>query len=83
MSLLPIYQVSNSLLAALKNSNQVLLHAPTGAGKSTALPLEILKSGVIEGELSCWSLGVLQREMSLTVWPSNMANPSERQLATV
>lgn len=51
MSLLPIYQVSNSLLAALKNSNQVLLHAPTGAGKSTALPLEILKSGVIEGRI--------------------------------
>nr|WP_244974743.1 ATP-dependent helicase HrpB [Providencia huaxiensis] len=32
-------------------SPQVLLHAPTGAGKSTVLPLEILKSGVINGRV--------------------------------
>lgn len=48
---LPILEVSESLLAALKSSPQVLLHAPTGAGKSTVLPLEILKSGVIDGRI--------------------------------
>ncbi|WP_369310247.1 ATP-dependent helicase HrpB [Providencia rettgeri] len=48
---LPILEVSASLLAAFKSSPQILLHAPTGAGKSTILPLEILKSGVIDGRI--------------------------------
>ncbi|ELX8379418.1 MULTISPECIES: ATP-dependent helicase HrpB [Providencia] len=48
---LPIHDVSNSLLTALEKSPQVLLHAPTGAGKSTVLPLIILNSGVIEGRI--------------------------------
>lgn len=47
----PILEVSDDLLAALAKSSQVLLHAPTGAGKSTVLPLEILKSGQIEGRI--------------------------------
>ncbi len=51
VSVLPIFQVSESLLTALKTHNQVLLHAPTGAGKSTALPLEILNSGLISGRI--------------------------------
>lgn len=47
----PILEVSDDLLAALAKSSQVLLHAPTGAGKSTVLPLEILKSGQIDGRI--------------------------------
>lgn len=47
----PILEVSNDLLAALAKSPQVLLHAPTGAGKSTVLPLEILKSGQFNGRI--------------------------------
>ncbi|MGJ3353562.1 ATP-dependent helicase HrpB [Providencia sp. Je.9.19] len=49
--MLPILDVSDDLLTALKNSPQVLLHAPTGAGKSTVLPLIILNSGVIQGRI--------------------------------
>ncbi|EKT54212.1 ATP-dependent helicase HrpB [Providencia sneebia] len=49
--MLPIYDVSDSLLSALESSPQVLLLAPTGAGKSTGLPLVILKSGVIQGRI--------------------------------
>lgn len=48
---LPIYDVSDSLLTALQQSPQVLLHAPTGAGKSTVLPRLILESGVIDGRI--------------------------------
>lgn len=48
---LPIYDVSDSLLTALKQSSQILLHAPTGAGKSTVLPLLILESGIIDGRI--------------------------------
>ncbi|MBC8952829.1 ATP-dependent helicase HrpB [Xenorhabdus sp. PB62.4] len=40
--LLPIYDVVESVIAKLQTSKQVLLHAPTGAGKSTGLPLAIL-----------------------------------------
>lgn len=50
-SVLPILDVSDALISALNTSPQILLHAPTGAGKSTVLPLEILKSGVIDGKI--------------------------------
>ncbi len=49
--MLPIFEVCEDILTALVASPQVLLHAPTGAGKSTVLPLEILKSGVIDGRV--------------------------------
>ncbi|HGN1706940.1 TPA: ATP-dependent helicase HrpB [Providencia rettgeri] len=48
---LPILDVSDALISALNTSPQILLHAPTGAGKSTVLPLEILKSGIIDGKI--------------------------------
>ena len=43
MSSLPVSVVLPDLLAALRSSSQVLLAAPTGAGKSTWLPLQILQ----------------------------------------
>ncbi|MEY0130093.1 ATP-dependent helicase HrpB [Providencia rettgeri] len=49
--MLPIFEVCEDILTALVASPQVLFHAPTGAGKSTVLPLEILKSGVIDGRV--------------------------------
>ena len=42
VSSLPVSAVLPELLAALQSSNQVLLVAPTGAGKSTWLPLQFL-----------------------------------------
>ncbi|WP_387463715.1 ATP-dependent helicase HrpB [Photorhabdus sp. RM323S] len=51
MSLLPVYEVVESVLSALKSSPQVLLHAPAGAGKSTGLPLEILKKADFSGRI--------------------------------
>ncbi|WP_318385215.1 ATP-dependent helicase HrpB [Enterobacter sp.] len=51
MSSLPVAAVLPDLLAALKRAPQVLLTAPTGAGKSTWLPLEILKQGGITGRI--------------------------------
>ncbi|MBD2801961.1 ATP-dependent helicase HrpB [Xenorhabdus sp. M] len=49
--LLPIYDVVESVIAALKTSRQVLLHAPTGAGKSTGLPLAILDKSPLSGRI--------------------------------
>ncbi|MDD9340535.1 MAG: ATP-dependent helicase HrpB [Providencia heimbachae] len=49
--MLPILDVSDDLLTALKNAPQVLLNAPTGAGKSTRLPLIILHSDAIDGRI--------------------------------
>ncbi|VFS14134.1 ATP-dependent RNA helicase hrpB [Enterobacter cancerogenus] len=51
VSSLPAAVVLPELLAALKYAPQVLLNAPTGAGKSTWLPLQILTSGVIPGKI--------------------------------
>nr|WP_202924657.1 ATP-dependent helicase HrpB [Photorhabdus bodei] len=51
VSLLPVYEIVEPVLSALKNSQQVLLHAPAGAGKSTALPLEILKKADFSGRI--------------------------------
>ncbi|WP_338804624.1 ATP-dependent helicase HrpB [Xenorhabdus griffiniae] len=49
--LLPIYDVVGSVIAALQTSQQVLLHAPTGAGKSTGLPLAILQQAPLSGRI--------------------------------
>jgi len=51
VSSLPVAVVLPELLTALKYAPQVLLNAPTGAGKSTWLPLQILTSGVIPGKI--------------------------------
>jgi len=51
VSSLPVAAVLPELLAALNDAPQVLLNAPTGAGKSTWLPLQILKEGNIRGKI--------------------------------
>lgn len=49
--LLPIFEVTEDIVTALKQSPQVLLHAPTGAGKSTALPLYLLQQNLFDGKI--------------------------------
>ncbi|AYA41031.1 ATP-dependent helicase HrpB [Xenorhabdus nematophila] len=49
--LLPIYDVAGSVIDKLQTSKQVLLHAPTGAGKSTGLPLAILHQAQLPGRI--------------------------------
>lgn len=51
MSSLPVAAVLPDILAALRSSSQVLLSAPTGAGKSTWLPLQLLQQGEINGRI--------------------------------
>lgn len=51
MSSLPVSAVLTGLLAALRCSPQVLLAAPTGAGKSTWLPLQILQQADFSGRI--------------------------------
>lgn len=48
---LPVAAVLPELLTALKTAPQVLLSAPTGAGKSTWLPLQLLQQGVVAGKI--------------------------------
>ena len=42
MQQLPIYQVLDQIRQALKNQNRVVLQAPPGAGKTTAVPIALL-----------------------------------------
>lgn len=51
MSSLPVAAVLPELLAALDGASQVLLSAPTGAGKSTRLPLQLLAHPGINGKI--------------------------------
>lgn len=51
MTSLPVAAVLPELLVALSDAPQVLLNAPTGAGKSTWLPLQILQQGAISGRI--------------------------------
>ena len=51
MSSLPVSAVLEPLLAALQQAPQVLLLAPTGAGKSTWLPLQLLKQANLSGKI--------------------------------
>ncbi len=48
---LPVGDVLSEILSALQTSPQVLLHAPTGAGKSTWLPLKILQHSGLPGRI--------------------------------
>lgn len=48
---LPVAAVLPELLTALKTAPQVLLSAPTGAGKSTWLPLQLLQQGLVAGKI--------------------------------
>ncbi|WP_236942687.1 ATP-dependent helicase HrpB [Ewingella americana] len=50
-SSLPVSAVLDPLLAALKSAPQVLLLAPTGAGKSTWLPLQLLQQANLPGKI--------------------------------
>ena len=51
VSELPVSAVLPELLAALQQAPQVLLAAPTGAGKSTWLPLQILQQSAFHGRI--------------------------------
>ncbi|EIN1870139.1 ATP-dependent helicase HrpB [Salmonella enterica subsp. enterica serovar Banana] len=51
MTSLPVAAVLPELLTALKTAPQVLLSAPTGAGKSTRLPLQLLQQGPVAGKI--------------------------------
>ncbi|EAA9514875.1 ATP-dependent helicase HrpB [Salmonella enterica] len=48
---LPVAAVLPELLTALKTAPQVLLSAPTGAGKSTWLPLQLLQQSPVAGKI--------------------------------
>ena len=48
---LPIHDVATELISALKLHGRAVLCAPPGAGKTTAIPLEILRAGIIEGKI--------------------------------
>ncbi len=48
---LPIYKVSDDLIGALREHNRVVLCAPPGAGKTTAIPLEVLSAGIGRGKV--------------------------------
>ena len=48
---LPIYEVTSELIVALKHHGRAVLSAPPGAGKTTAIPLEIMRAGLIEGKI--------------------------------
>ncbi|MBY5921553.1 ATP-dependent helicase HrpB [Ferrimonas balearica] len=51
MSTLPIQDLFPSIRQNLSRHNQLILRAPTGAGKSTALPLAMLDWPEIEGKI--------------------------------
>lgn len=51
VSSLPVAAVLPELLTSLQHAPQTLLIAPTGAGKSTWLPLQILQKGELSGRI--------------------------------
>lgn len=51
MSQLPIDEVMPSIFTQLAKYNQLILKAPPGAGKSTQLPLMLIKNNVIDGKI--------------------------------
>jgi len=53
MAELPIDDVLGEVIAHLRQAPAVVVHAPTGAGKTTRLPGAVLDAGVAEGQVWC------------------------------
>lgn len=51
MTYSPVCNIYPALSTALKSAPQVLLQAPTGSGKSTILPLLMLKDASVTGRI--------------------------------
>ena len=49
--MLPIYEIEQELLRALKNGNCAVLSAPTGSGKTTQVPRMLHGSGLVDGQV--------------------------------
>jgi ATP-dependent helicase HrpB len=50
-SQLPIYELRDQLITALKTENRLIIEAPTGSGKSTQVPQMLLDSGLCSGDI--------------------------------
>lgn len=48
---LPIQAVIPALIDALRNKGRAVLQAPPGAGKTTVVPLEMLRAGLVTGRI--------------------------------
>ncbi len=48
---LPIHDAIAPLMEALRERGRAVLQAPPGAGKTTVVPLEMLRAGVVEGRI--------------------------------
>lgn len=48
---LPIYELRDELVAALKTDTRLIIEAPTGSGKSTQVPQMLLDSGLCENDI--------------------------------
>ncbi len=48
---LPIYELRDELIAALKTDSRLIIEAPTGSGKSTQVPQMLLDSGLCSGDI--------------------------------
>lgn len=79
MSSLPVAAVLPELLTALDYAPQVLLSAPTGAGKSTWLPLQLLAHPGINGKII---LLEPRRLAARNVWRSCLTKSQAIPLAT-
>lgn len=51
MTELPIHSAIPDLLHALRDTGHAVLQAPPGAGKTTVVPLEMLRAGLSEGKI--------------------------------
>ncbi len=51
MTLLPIHDAIPPLISALQQRGRAVLQAPPGAGKTTVVPLEMLKAGLGKGRI--------------------------------
>ena len=51
MASLPIVEVLGDVAAALRADGHVVLQAPPGAGKTTQVPLHLLRDGLIDGKI--------------------------------
>ena len=48
---LPIYELRDELIDAIRTESRIIIEAPTGSGKSTQVPQMLLDSGLCDGDI--------------------------------
>ncbi len=76
---LPIFEVKSNIISEFKEKNRIVIHSPTGSGKSTQVPQFILDSNLCKGRI----LVLEPRRIAARMLASRVSNERGIELGTI